>query len=546
MDLVLTVVGCPSHANMLNHTKVFKSNGGLIGRSDANDWVLPDAERIVSSRHAEIQFSSGKFLIVDHSTNGTFINENQTPIGTGNTHELCSGDILNCGEYQLRVTIKTPPAEPPVSAGLGSVDFLDAGDRTTFNPVTAARQQAAAEARELDSWLDPAASRSPVPVQEWGSASALFQDTPSPTDPWSASAPVSSVLSTTDSVDPLAVLNRGSLSPSPSAIQDWDDDWWKSGSTADNAPADQHHMQVNRQQEFIPPEPPEFSPATAHGSNDRDNPFAASGAGVVATENIDSLLGIVSPPVSRQKSVEKAPADDFFQPSGRTETYGSEIPVRPAAESPASVAAPVSSGKDAHVGIEELQQLASLLGVGDIKPEQLRTLVPEISGMISETVTRLIDLLRARTAIKNELRVQHTLIQTVDNNPLKFSASAADALKAMLGGDRSAFMKPTQAIQDSFDDLSDHQVAVLEGMHAAYQAMLGHFDPENLKRYINARDSLLGNKDAKNWIAFEQYYGTLKRDYEATYNKLFGEEFARSYEKQLAELKNTRALNQHR
>ena len=77
----------------------------------------------------------------------------------------------------------------------------------------------------------------------------------------------------------------------------------------------------------------------------------------------------------------------------------------------------------------------------------------------------------------------------------------------------------------------------------AYEAMLQHFDPENLKRYIGARDSLLGNKDAKNWVAFEQYYGTLKQDYETTYNKLFGDEFARSYEKQLAELKNNRMLN---
>jgi predicted component of type VI protein secretion system len=79
-------------------------------------------------------------------------------------------------------------------------------------------------------------------------------------------------------------------------------------------------------------------------------------------------------------------------------------------------------------------------------------------------------------------------------------------------------------------------------MNAAYAAMLNHFNPESLKRYINAGDSLLGNKNAKNWSAFEQYYKSLKSDHETTYNKLFGEEFARSYEKQLAELKNARAL----
>ena len=183
-----------------------------------------------------------------------------------------------------------------------------------------------------------------------------------------------------------------------------------------------------------------------------------------------------------------------------------------------------------------------MLGIDNIEQAQLQTLVPEMSSIINETVTRLIDLLRARTAIKNELRVQHTMIQMTDNNPLKFSATASDALRVMFSKDRSAFMRPAEAIQDSFDDVSDHQVAVLSGMNAAYETMLNHFNPENLKRHINAGDSLLGNKNAKNWSAFEEYYKSLKGDYETTYNELFGEDFARHYEKQLAELKNTRAL----
>jgi type VI secretion system FHA domain protein len=191
----------------------------------------------------------------------------------------------------------------------------------------------------------------------------------------------------------------------------------------------------------------------------------------------------------------------------------------------------------------DVRQLASLMGLNNISDDQLDSLMPEVSGIVNEAVTRLIDLLRARTAIKNELRVQHTMIQTVDNNPLKFSANAEDALKMMFSRDASAFMRPQDAVRDSFDDLSDHQVAVLKGMHAAYDTMFKHFDPDNLKQHINARDSLLGNKDAKNWVAFEQYFKALKSDYETTYNQLFGEEFARAYEKQLAELKNTRALN---
>ncbi|MDK2776786.1 MAG: type VI secretion system-associated FHA domain protein TagH [Pseudomonadota bacterium] len=559
MDLVLTVVGCPSHANMLNHTKVFKEKGGVIGRSDSNDWVLPDAERIVSSRHVEVQFSAGKFFIVDHSTNGTFINDSQSPLGNGNSHELVSGDILNCGEYQLKASLKAPPAEAPPAAGLGSVDFLD-GDKTTFNHATAARQQAASEAKELDSWLDPQAPRAPVFDDDWGTASQNERHEEHISDPWAASqGPASSVIRGAENLDPLAAFDRtpqaSSFSTPAAQTPGWDDDdWWKSGSVADHAPADQHQMRVTEQKPFVPPEP---APATPPPPA-QDNPFAASQAGrPEGNDDIDSLFGLAStpppevrrevpqtpPPAAADPAPQVAASDDFFRQSAWNETPRAEMPPLSAPESPAADAVKPQAG-GAHFGADELQQLATLLGVDDIRSEQLRSLLPEMSSMINETVTRLIDLLRARTAIKNELRVQHTMIQTVDNNPLKFSASAADALKVMFAGDRSAFMRPSQAIQDSFDDLSDHQVAVLKGMNAAYEAMLRHFDPENLKRYINAKDSLLGNREAKQWVAFEQYYDTLKRDYETTYNKLFGEEFARHYERQLSELKNTRALNQ--
>src|SRR5690554_7152302 len=84
--------------------------------------------------------------------------------------------------------------------------------------------------------------------------------------------------------------------------------------------------------------------------------------------------------------------------------------------------------------------------------------------MLNETVAKLIDLLRARTTIKNELRVQHTLIQSSHNNPLKFSGNATEAIRLLFGGVASSFMSPVEAIRDGFDDLSDHQLAVLKSI----------------------------------------------------------------------------------
>ena len=160
---------------------------------------------------------------------------------------------------------------------------------------------------------------------------------------------------------------------------------------------------------------------------------------------------------------------------------------------------------------------------------------------MEETVARLIDLLRARTSIKNELRVQRTMIQTEANNPLKFSATPRDALAAMFAGN-GAFLSPVEAVRDSFDDLSDHQVAVLAGMRAGYDAMLRFFSPESIERRNGTQSGVFSSKAARNWEGYSAAYQQLLSDPEASYRKLFGDEFATTYESQLAELKSARNL----
>src|SRR6185436_18128104 len=86
-------------------TFVFGVSGGSIGRSAENDWVLPDDMRYVSGRHARIVFHKGRYLLQDTSSNGTYVNDIERPLGNQNPHELKSGDILRIGEYHVQVQI---------------------------------------------------------------------------------------------------------------------------------------------------------------------------------------------------------------------------------------------------------------------------------------------------------------------------------------------------------------------------------------------------------------------------------------------------------
>jgi len=86
-------------------TFVFGVSGGSIGRSAENDWVLPDDMRYVSGRHARIVFHKGRYLLQDTSSNGTFVNDNDRPLGNQNPHELKTGDVIRIGEYHVQVQI---------------------------------------------------------------------------------------------------------------------------------------------------------------------------------------------------------------------------------------------------------------------------------------------------------------------------------------------------------------------------------------------------------------------------------------------------------
>src|SRR5690349_8097303 len=105
MALRLRVISEHRHRMGDKSTFVFGVSGGSIGRSAENDWVLPDDMRYVSGRHARVVFHQGRYLLQDTSSNGTFVNDEDRPLGGQNPYELKSGDIVRIGEYHVQVQI---------------------------------------------------------------------------------------------------------------------------------------------------------------------------------------------------------------------------------------------------------------------------------------------------------------------------------------------------------------------------------------------------------------------------------------------------------
>src|SRR5271168_48735 len=122
MALRLRVVS--EHAIRLGETstKVFGVHGGTIGRATDNEWILPDPERYLSGKHARVDFRAGNYVLVDTSSNGTYVNGAQVPLGKYHDYQLRDGDYIRLGAYELLVSIDKTNDFPTDSSAIVAYD----------------------------------------------------------------------------------------------------------------------------------------------------------------------------------------------------------------------------------------------------------------------------------------------------------------------------------------------------------------------------------------------------------------------------------------
>lgn len=190
----------------------------------------------------------------------------------------------------------------------------------------------------------------------------------------------------------------------------------------------------------------------------------------------------------------------------------------------------------------QLRALMAAAGIEDLEPSD--DLARTFGDILRVMVGGLMEVLRARERMKDELRMRGTTFQPAHNNPLKFSANVDDAFHNLLVKRNPAYLAPTEAFEDALHDLRDHQTAVLAATRLAFETMLAQFDPDRLQDEFerqSKKGSILGvPAKMRYWDLYRDKYGALAKDADSSFRKLFGDEFAKAYEDQLARLK---ALN---
>jgi FHA domain-containing protein len=463
----------------LSHS--FTRAGGTIGRANNNQLILDDAQRTVSRIHAAITWRDAHYILIDRGSNA--IIHNGRPIGAGNEVALKTGDRLVIGSFELQATIINEPLSDSVAA-LSTVGQIG-------------------ETVENDPFADLLAEFSPP-----GPAKASLSNTGD-----------LDLLGVSPPTDPLGFATDGPGAPVSSPRQSIDDIF------------DLH-------------------------SSDRIDPFAlspfdTSKAKSNTSGNVDPLVALgAPPPIGLPTQADHLPAlqHAYIPPATRAEFISSETSTTMSQLSqpkPTSLTLSQPSAPNSETN-EQLRQLLLALQRGlqmtHQPPQQLTPEFMEKLGLLLRlSIEGSLHLLHSRQELKRELRTDVTMIAAVNNNPLKFSPTVEVALGHLLGDQVRGFMQPKQAIQETFNDLKAHQLAVMVGMRSAITQVLERMRPEALEAKISSRSKLdavfSANRKAKLWDQFVEMQTSISREAEQDFHTLFGAQFVKTYDEQMVLLR---------
>ena len=227
-------------------------------------------------------------------------------------------------------------------------------------------------------------------------------------------------------------------------------------------------------------------------------------------------------------------------------------PVNLAAPAPATAAtAPLNHADDSQPAAETSAASEALmqaftkgagLPAGTLPPSLTPEFMETVGKLLAISVQGAIDLNAARALVKREAHADVTKVVVRNNNPLKFFPDSQTVLSQMLRKKMPGFMSAAEAMQDAYEDLHGHQVAVVSGMRATMNETMQRFNPEVMERHSqkgSMLDTLLpATRKAKLWDAYvARYQRIIGEATQDDFQTLFGKAFLQAYERKIEKLK---------
>ncbi|MFV1982588.1 MAG: type VI secretion system-associated FHA domain protein TagH [Thiohalomonadales bacterium] len=487
MSLSISIVEFPEGCKITETSMKFNEQGGTIGRASDNYWTLVDPDRFLSSHHSSISYQSGSYFLIDTSTNGTFLNGSGEPIGKGNKVKLQDGDKFELSDYKFMVNLS------------GANNFGDSPFDNTATPFDIASSES-----NTDPFSQPFTVNNDINIEPM--LNSLSQET-----------------------DPLAVLNNRS-NPFGNSSEMSDSDYFTTNET--------HSDQANIINQAITwPE----SKSTTGGMIPEDWNFDSD------KNEVSTVISTNNEQQQQSDHIESRAVEVNNEIIEKLKLDNKELQLE-LNKAKQQLIVMHKKYKNTSSSSVDISVIAAMGMKGyDFDDDKILEINKKAGEIVRETVYRMMQVISSRNDIKNEFRLNVTTIKPVENNPLKFSVNVDDALENMFVQDGNAYKKPVEAIEDAFQGIAEHQVAVLAGIRAAFTGLITRFDPAKLEerfdRYNGGGLDLISMlRKSRNWEQFSIYYNELADDLDNSFQKLFGENFVQAYEEQLQKLVQTRDL----
>ena len=537
MALEITLVKTPGNIVLPRNNHIFDHRGGTFGRADTNTWVLPDPEKFLSSCHCEIVFAGNQFYLEDKSTNGTFINGGFEPLGRGIRHPLRDGDFFEIGDYRFSIQLLAQLQDNFSSPfGLTSESLSNVAP---FNAPPNA-DLFASGAPDAPSFFD----QEQDPLALWGKHPKAGLSPFEQEHNYLHEREHNSLLDDFVGIDKSANSSNFSSMDIGSGIDQAVA--WPSAKTESLIPEDWADDPIS---------PLLNSSAPASFANDissRDDYSPFEGRPVVAAKEVsfeaprpgvriplaERIFGNGSSPEAAMPAHSISPAEESASSLSSVNTR----PVELEAFSNGPVPQPVLESTVSAIKTNAADQtLIEALGLdrSRLSDEDIIE-ISRVTGMLMrEIVDGMLGVLRSRASIKNEFRMNVTTIQPVENNPLKFSVCVDDALENLFIKKSNAYKKPLEAFREGFQEIAEHQLAMIAGIRQGFESMMERFDPEHLEKIFNKQSKgsvIPGVQKAKFWSGYTEYYQGFTDNMDFSFQHLFGSDFVTAYEDQLRRL----------
>jgi len=583
MAIEITIINSPINVDVGKSSLTFPDTGGTLGRGSDNLWVLDDPNKYMSSVHAKIACIAEQYFLTDLSTNGTFINGASEPIGNGNQIGLNDGDQFTISDYEFIANIPNSMASADIFQNENSSDpFADFSDISkpipeqddifgsasssndpfssgNSDPFSSGVQQSSSASNPLSAFdaeqidplelLDSAQSANDPFSQPIGSFDNLSQGgiTPEKIIPDNFTATTSTSIdngnAASDSISWPSANQEAGLIP-----DDWDDDDLLSDFSPSSAPLPSGNS---------PFDTPVVSPVSAPIATPSVEPISAITSPVNNSQEFEAILpsdtlgevaekpvAISAPPVAvAQASVNQQSNAAYAELELKNQQLQLEVAQLKQQLLQAQTTAGTSSSPKSNSA--EAQAVVNAMGLGkwNLDDKKVAQINDTVGLLMRETMQGMMRVLKFRKKIKEEFRINVTTIQSVENNPLKFSANIDDAMENMFIKENNAYKAPVDAVREGFQGIAEHQVAVIAGMQAAFRGMIERFDPSNLEsrfeKYKSSSLLSLGQR-SKRWSAYKEYHQGLIENLDDSFQHLFGYDFVQAYEDQMQRLISAR------